>query len=386
MPKIPGRPAVLAATAALSLAVGVAGPPALAHQALASAGQWRIVQRGQGVGSAIIATTRASVWAFGTIGTPARFVAAARHWDGHRWSRASRVSARNNSFVLCAGSSPATNVWAFLQAGADGGEGPSYAAALRLRHGRWVTEKVLSSRLGTIMTGCNVLGPTDVDVWVFGGAVAGPAPTVGTWHLTRSGWRHLNTGNMIIFDASVVSATDIWGAAADVSASGPLPVLARWNGKHWTQNRSIQAALPKPTGKMSVDISAVHALSAHDVWVQAITSGQNRILGTVVVHWNGRTWHRVRRGSFGYHLPTAVSDGHGGWWTAPSPLMVSHYLLHGAHGHWTRFPMPHDVLVNTDSVSLSHVPHSGVMVADGLLVGKSGHFTRVVLASGPLPR
>lgn len=386
MHRISRRSTLFAAIAALSAAVGLACPSALARSATAAPGHWRIVLRARGGISPVIATARTSVWAFGveTTGRPAHSFAAARHWDGRRWSRPLRVSAVKDSYVVCAGSSSAANVWAFVQAGGGMGEPPSYAAALRLRHGRWVTEQVFSnSQLGTIMTGCDVLGPTDV--WVFGGEVAGLGRTVGTWHLTRSGWRTFNTGNLVISDASVVSATDIWGAAAHLSTSGPLPVLARWNGKKWTEDRSIDSALPKPTSKVFVGIGAVHALSAHDVWVEAVAYDQNRILSTVVVHWNGKAWHRVRRGSFGYYLPTAVTDGHGGWWTAPYPVLgSSHYLLHGARGHWTRFPMPHDVVYNY-AVNLSHVPHSGVMVADGFLSGAPEYFTPVVLASGPLP-
>ena len=386
---IPRRPALFIATAAMGLAIGLAGPPALARPE-ASAARWRIVLHDQNVGSVVIAPARTSVWAFGvqTAGTAARSFAVARHWDGHRWSNLGRVSAARNSYIACAGSSSATNVWAFEQAGGGFGIPPTYAAALKLRRGRWVNEKVLSSRrFGTIISGCDVLSPTDV--WVFGGEVAGAAPAVGTWHLTRSGWRHFNTGNLVIFDASVVSSGDVWGAAADLSTPGlPRPVLARWNGKHWTEDRSIDAALPKPTSRVLVGIGPVHALSARDVWVQASTYTQTRITGTIVVHWDGSRWHRVRRGSFGYYLPTAVTDGHGGWWASPyTAAGSSHYLLHGARGRWTRFPMPrHVVLGDFSYLHLCHVPDSGAMIADGFLSGAVGRFIPVVLASEPLPR
>jgi hypothetical protein len=388
MRRIARRQAVWAAAAALTLAVGLACTPALARPAAPAADHWRIVLQGKSAGSVVIAPARTSVWAFGvqTTGTPARTLAVARHWDGQRWSGPRPVSPVKNSYVTCAGSSSAADAWAFVQAGGGLGNPPSYAAVVRLRRGRWVTEKVFPRQAGTIMTGCNVLGPTDV--WVFGGEVAGLGRTVGTWHLTRSGWRRFNTGNLVIFHASVVSGTDIWGAAADLSTTIPRPVLARWNGKHWSEDRAIDAALPRPTSSMFVAIQALHALSAHDVWVQAITYTQTRITGTVVVHWNGSAWHRVRRVSFGYHLPTAVTDGHGGWWAVPFPAAGSSgYLLHGARGHWTRFSMPPNVTHGDASyVHLSHVPRSAVMVGDGTLADGHGHFTPVLLAFGPPPR
>jgi hypothetical protein len=48
--------------------------------------------------------------------------------------------------------------------------------------------------------------------------------------------------------------------------------------------------------------------------------------------------------------------------------------------------MPQHVPHNDNPLlHLTHVPHSAVMVADGILVGTRGRFTPVVLASGPLP-
>src|SRR5262249_9555851 len=85
------------------------------------------------------------------------------------------------------------------------------------------------------------------DVWVFGGPVAGLGPGVGTWHLTQSGWASMDTGNLVLFRASVVSATDIWAAGAVVGGAPPMPMVATWNGSTWVEDRSVGAVLPKPT-------------------------------------------------------------------------------------------------------------------------------------------
>src|SRR4029077_10609540 len=87
----------------------------------------------------------------------------------------------------------------------------------------------------------------------------------------------------------------------------------------------------------------------------------------VVVHWNGRTWRRVAPGSAGYYLPTAVSDGHGGWWSVPYRAdQPVRYLLHRAHGRWTRFSLPVPLLVYLGAISSSfdmiHVPHTDTML------------------------
>jgi hypothetical protein len=109
----------------------------------------------------------------------------------------------------------------------------------------------------------------------------------------------------------------------------------------------------------------------------------------VVVHWNGRTWSRVKPGSPGYYLPTAVSDGHGGWWSVPYlPSMSVPYLLHRMGGKWLRFPIPVRLVFFFGATSsffgMTHVPHSGAMLVAGTQFnGRT--YTGVILAFGRLP-
>jgi hypothetical protein len=116
--------------------------------------------------------------------------------------------------------------------------------------------------------------------------------------------------------------------------------------------------------------------------VQASLARNYNVTGVVVVHWNGRGWHRVTPSSPGYHLPNAVPDGHGGWWAPPFIQNPSApYLLHETNGRWSRFPLPARGGAILDSFSLAHVPHTGAMLAAG------GDATgRVILARGRLPR
>jgi hypothetical protein len=241
---------------------------------------------------------------------------------------------------------------------------------------------VLHSFPGSYVTGCNVLSA--FDVWVFGGSVAGLGQGVGTWHLTRSGWTRVKTVNLVLFNASALSANDIWATAAAITNHGRwiTPMVARWNGRAWVQQRSISAALPRPTSQTEVGVDAIKALSARNVWVQASLARNYNVTGVVVVHWNGRGWHRVMPSSPGYHLPNAVPDGHGGWWAPPFIQNPSApYLLHEANGRWSRFPLPARGGAILDSFSLAHVPHTGAMLAAG------GDATGgVILARGRLPR
>lgn len=260
------------------------------------------------------------------------------------------------------------------------GHSPEKVSALRLRQGRWTRAQDFK---GFFTTGCNVVTPSNV--WVFGGAVAGAEPPIGTWHLTGSHWKQLNTGNFVLFNASVVSPGDIWATAGNVL--GRTPVMEHWNGRSWQPSTSITSALPKPTSTTQVGLDNVNALSANDVWVVAEVfrrSGES----FVVVHWNGHKWGRVKPGSAGYYLPTAVSDGHGGWWSLPylanSP---ERYVLHRVSGRWLRSALPVSLDVTPDDLAftggITRVPHTSTMLIAGTEVKTHG-FGGVVIAFGRL--
>ena len=363
------------------------GAPYTSANVPAARPHWRVVARAAGGSLGVVVAPRAtSAWAFGWGAHPpaGRIFPIGRHWNGHRWSGVQFPSGVKNSGMSCAGASSQTNVWAFSGAGASGGNPPSTVSALRLRSAHWIVAKNFP---GSYVTGCNVLSKTNV--WVFGGAVAGLGRGIGTWHFSESSWRQFNTGNLVLFNASAVSATDIWAAAADVSNSSRIqPVIARWNGHSWREITSIRSALPKVTSTTTVGVDNIKALSASNVWVLATVFRQSTI-SYVVVHWNGHTWSRVRRGSPGYYLPTAVRDGSGGWWSPPYlPNNTVPYLLHRTHGSWARSSLPVRLTIFIGAIGstfgISHVPHSHAMLVAGASM-QSNTLTGVVLALGRLP-
>jgi len=386
-PVIPRRSAVLAARSAFCAGTLtlVGGTSAVANSH-ALGPHWRVVARTPGSLGTVIAPTATSAWAFGWGAHPPSgpIFPIGRHWNGRRWSRVQFPSGVKNSGMSCARGSSPTNLWAFSGAGASGGNPPSTVSALRLRAGHWVVVKDFA---GSYVTGCNVLGTTNV--WVFGGEVAGLGPAIGTWHLRGSRWTQIKTGNLVLFNASAVSATDIWAAGADIS-HGPRnqPVVARWDGSSWHEITSIGAALPRPSSTTFVGLDSINAMSARNVWVLASVF-RRPALSFLVVHWNGHTWSRVRPGSPGYYLPTAVRDGHGGWWSPPYlPGLPVRYLLHRAHGRWIRFALPARLLFFPGSVtpflSITHVPHTNAMLLAGTQIQPSGT-AGVILAFGRLP-
>ncbi len=380
------RTAILSACGALCAGALTLGAPSAVANSQASGPHWRVLASTPGSLGTVVAPTATSAWALGWGAHPPAgpIFAIGRHWNGRRWSQVRFPSGVNRSGMSCAGASSPTDVWAFSGAGASGGNPPSTVSALRLRAARWVVVKDFP---GSYVTGCNVLGATNV--WVFGGAVAGLGPAIGTWHLRGSRWTQIKTGNLVLFTASAVSAKDIWAAGADISHSPRnQPVVARWNGSSWREIRSIGAALPGPTSTTLVGLDDIKAMSARNVWVLA-TVVRGSAVSFVVVHWNGHNWSRVSPGSPGYYLPTAVSDGHGGWWSVPYlPNRPVRYLLHRAQGRWTRFALPVQLFFSPGSVSptfgITHVPHSKAMLIVGTQIKPTGE-AGVILAFGRLP-
>ena len=113
-----------------------------------------------------------------------------------------------------------------------------------------------------------------------------------------------------------------------------------------------------------------------------------------VLHLSGGKWHKVGRTNVGYHLPAAVSDGHGGWWALgpPVPLppaaapVTSPYLLHETGGVWRHVPLPTVSGAVLQVTGIVHVPGSNAMLAIGQLYSGIPTLRSVVLAYGRLPR
>ena len=373
---------VLAVCGALGAGAVTVAPAAVAKPP-ASAPKWRVVAHALNSLGAAVAPTASSAWAFGWGAKQPNgpIFPVGRHWNGHRWSSVKLPAGVKDSGMSCAGASSPSNVWAFSGTGAVNANPPSTVSALRLRQGRWTV--VHDFPHSSYVTGCDVLSPSDV--WAFGGAVAGLGPTIGTWHFDGSGWREFNTGKWVLFNASVVSPSDIWATAGNVLSF--QPAIERWNGHSWRVSTSIDSVLPRRTKTTSVGLDNVNAISASDVSVLASVF-RGRTESFIVVHWNGHQWSRVKPGSAGYYLPTAVSDGHGGWWSPPYlPSGQVSYLVHRAGGCWVKSSLPVRLEVflgsTISTISIVKVPHTPAMLVAGTQIGPHGT-QGVVLVFGRL--
>jgi hypothetical protein len=342
----------LMAIAGVTLAVSQ-GASALASSGVGAAPRFHVIattSRDTTLTSVVAPSSR-SQWAFGGRELSKAMPPVALKRIGNRWTQA-ELPATAKGTIVCAGATSPSDVWAFE--GEQFGPGVAdTAAALQLRSGHWVVRHNFGD---FFLTGCNVVSQTDV--WAFGSTGAGPA--IGTWHLHGSTWTHMTSSPAeYLGQASVVSGNNIWATGWD----GKEGVLAHWNGSAWKADRSVLKALPKPSATVNVRVASVTALSSSSLWVEAVVGRENSQgewhYGPVVVHYNGSRWTRVAASAYGYYLPAAVPDGHGGWWSAGYPALgpgtssMTH-VLHGSHGHWVKVGLPkarHGYLLNVTCIA-----------------------------------
>ena len=302
--------------------------------------RWRVVASSKTIlDPVLVAQSRRSAWLLGSGYNPRMIpdnFPAGLHWNGGRWTKVSFPKSISKTGIGCAGASSASNVWAFAGTSTFG-NGALAAGALRLESGRW---KLVETFPAGIVTNCLVESPSEI--WVFGDAHV--APGVGTWHLHGHTWKQVSTGSYALDNASASSSDNVWAEGFNYTTL--KPVLARWNGRAWVRDTQLAKVLPKLPANEGMYFDGITATGRHDVWLRVIVvrlAGNETIVRTLVLHWTGRAWRPVRPADFGYYLPGAVRDGHGGWW---ADLLVnsatrspSSRLLHAVRGRWFRVPV-----------------------------------------------
>jgi len=356
---VPGRRGVgalgvvgIAGVSLIGLVGQASAAPAVRAAPVASAPtRWRVVASIPATGMRLVALSRQSAWAFGAgfnNADPVDVYPAGLHWNGHRWTKVSFPKSISTDEIGCAGASSAANalrapaVWAFAGSYATYIP-PRAGGALRLVGGRW---KLVKRFPAGIVGGCLVESPSDI--WVFGDPFVLPGPGIGTWHLHGHAWAHVKTGGYTLGAASAISADDVW-AEGENSRQWPVhewPVVAHWNGRTWARNTQLIRALGKVSANEWFLIGGINAISRNDVWLRVFAVHNplgKATVSTLVRHWTGRTWQKVAPADFGYYLPGAVRDGHGGWWAdvLVNPLSQSEHtrLLHAVRGRWFGVPV-----------------------------------------------
>jgi hypothetical protein len=360
--------AILAVLAgSVSGASAATAAPAAKAAAQAGSAGWRITQVLAGV-------TVGGLWAGGTrdawmAGDECADVATCgetdntngtlviRHWDGKAWRGVTPPRAYINSpldqGVLAVAATSAANAWVLAGRGA---ESVDYTDALHWTGNRWAAPV----RLGAAIQAA--VAPSATQLWAFGEP---PTNAPGYFaHFNGRTWTH----GSFPFNgtaAAARSASDVWVGGNGARGLG----IEHWNGHQWRAT-----ALPK-LGLTGNDLSFANVqgfadIGPRDVWADISTlnnSGTNPP-GTILLHWNGKAWSRVKFPYIGSATASVGYDGHGGIWLVTWNGTGAHLTLwfdHYSGGRWTRVKVPSSHGEQPEVFNLAWIPGSRSLWAAG---------------------
>jgi len=143
---------------------------------------------------------------------------------------------------------------------------------------------------------------------------------------------------------SADSATDAWAVGGYFnSANVGQTLILHWNGTSWKRVRS-----PNP-GPTSDGLGAVSAVSRTDAWAVGATYDKStNVTSTLILHWNGTAWSQVKspNPSAGYNVLEGVSavSSTDAWavgnYQTPNGLNNKSLLLHWNGTAWSKVKVP----------------------------------------------
>lgn len=283
--------------------------------------------------SAIQALSPSDIWAVGHIfGDSVDTLAL--HWDGKSWTQTSSQNPQPTSEFLGVRAVSTNNVWAVGIAAADGGDDQTL-----IEHWNGTVWKVAKASFPGDLLAVGASGRHDV--WAVGQVFTGHRDETLTVHWDGHSWVRKtspNPGSTGTSLSSVValSASNAWavGLASKNSGTasnnpGTQTLILHWNGRKWWRVKS-----PSPGGFGKDDeLSGVAAISASKMVAVGSAFASNK---TIILAWNGMSWVRLpspRQGTgtvlFGVGASSAANVWAVGNFTAggPNQLFATHFAL-----------------------------------------------------------
>ncbi len=139
------------------------------------------------------------------------------------------------------------------------------------------------------------------DAWAVGSTYTGTTQTLIA-HWDGQGWQqvpspNVGSGGNDLSGVAAVAPNDVWavGSHYDPVLFETLPLLLHWTGANWN-------VVPPPTLTGYVQLQAVVALAANDVWAVGGNNGN-----ALTLHWNGTSWVQVPTPVTGSAILNAIS-------------------------------------------------------------------------------
>lgn len=183
----------------------------------------------------------------------------------------------------------------------------------------------------------------------------------------------------ILTSIAAVSPDDVWAVGNAALPNYTTSLIEHWNGKSWSVvHDAFSSDTSSNVTDTYVELSAVDALSADDVWAigntQTYTSNRT-ISQALVERWNGQTWQvmpepaQPTRGTLMLQALSMTSDNDiwviGGIYIQQqnaSTTYLQHYLAHWDGSHWSTSQLPPE-LQNGTLLSVKAVAPGDVWVS-----------------------
>ena len=309
--------AAVALTLAGALAAAAAPAGAIVGGVRSSAAGWQeiktVTNDSTPAFSAIAAPGAGDVWAFETQ-ADARPVA--WHLSGSTWSTKPFPEPTTTS-VGSAMATSASDVWAFTTFRVFRWDGAS-----------WQVSHVFSDKgsLPRTIAGGTATGPANAYAFLYS-----PTSPDQTWHYNGHSWS-VDTAADGVFAASPLSASNIWAISQYT--------VRHYNGTRWTST-SLKRLLPKPSLLCPSGLTAIYAVSSHNIWAAGSGECEDEGGPLVLLHSNGSRWSKV---ALHHRYGTAnqlVPDGAGGLWLVIAGASGSNStVLHYVRGKLSQVALP----------------------------------------------
>jgi hypothetical protein len=168
-------------------------------------------------------------------------------------------------------------------------------------------------------------------------------------HWNGSTWSKVKSPNPsslvnVLTGVSGTSNTDIWAAGYMIGASGSdNTLIVHWNGMSWSKVKS-----PNPSKTGANFLNAVSAVSSGNAWAVGGTDSSTGTPVNLALHWDGMAWSRTK-------TPTSTSTSLGG---VSATSATNAWAVGGAavilrwNGtSWSKVTNPHPTGASTGAVS-----------------------------------
>jgi hypothetical protein len=316
----------------------VAAAPASASGG-AGAAHWHVVKTFTTHNTAlsdVIGLRGGTAWAGGesSAQTPVLY-----HLNGKKWQAVS-LPGPSGTFVAQLSASSPSNVWAALA---------NEPLVARLTPGGWVTTSFANGGDAISTSSVVTTGPKNTWVLAYDFTTMQPyAEHFNGSHWTKSPLPALVDCDCSSHDVSASSPANIWAWVYVAKIKGFASM--RFDGHKWVIIKLPAHLLPSGH---TIGAEQILAESPSNVWATA--TDDKAVNSIVLLHWNGRNWSKI-----GGKLPKGqlagpiAADGSGGLWLIARTPAFTEFILHYAHGRWTKSAVPTSPngLVTTNALRL----------------------------------